>query len=178
MSVSEAAAAAAAAAMLKVFHIVAAAALTHPLPDDEDWRVLGVGKGQAHDEEPLAVFVGVLLADSGAAGARALQQTAASRFGTQVNAKIDADNAWWSSAPLLMQARGEANSAVSKGASRSTAAHAALDSAAPRHRYVCRNAHVTCACPRFVWPSHHYSAILATWGSSGMQARDLLQVQF
>jgi len=161
--------AAAAAAMLKAFQFVAAAPLTHPLPHDEDWRVISVGRGDAQDGEPLAAFVGALLSSDDADRPRLLQQVAAARFGSQVNAKIDVDNAWWSSAPLLMQARDSSSRQAQPNAHRTLSSHSsAADNAAPRHKFVCRNVHVTCCSPSFAWPSHHYSATLAAWGSSGL----------
>jgi hypothetical protein len=155
---------AAADAMLKVFNAVAAAPLTHPLPNDKDWVVSPIERGA----EPVSSLVQAVL--SHACNPHVLLKVGAQRCGVPVNMDMDAGNAWWCNAPLLMQAGGGT-------ASHTSASPAEPCFAAPRRRYICRSPTTTPMQPTFAWPAHHYSSILEKWSSLAMPSAHASQVQ-
>jgi hypothetical protein len=151
--------------MLKAFNAVAAAPLTHPLPNEEDWGISRIERVT----EPMSAFVQAVL--SPACNPQVLLDVGALRGGVPVNMDVDAGNAWWCNPPLLMQAGASGAEGVG------TALHTSATRAAPRRRYICKGPTATPMQPNFAWPAHHYSSILEKWSSLAMLQPRASQVQ-
>ncbi len=158
----------AAAAMLKTFNIVAAAPLTHPLPNE--WDFSETRDDDLSVSEPIHLLVRALMSKDHTCITTALLKAASIRCGSASPPSVDDSATWWCSSPSLM--RGGDNVPPSeRHHSKSLSVHSSLSSA-PRLRYTCVLSHL----PGFVWPSHHYSVVLESWACFGTRLSIVEQV--
>ena len=160
--------------MLKAFNVVAAAPLTHPLPNE--WDFSATDDDDFGVAEPIHLLVRALMSQDQTRTTTALLKAASIRCGGASAPSVEVSAAWWCSSPSLM--RGADNSTPSDNSapferpySKSLTVQSS-HSSAPCLRYHCVLSHL----PGFVWPSHHYSAVLESWACFGTRISTVEQV--
>jgi hypothetical protein len=159
----------AAAAMFKVFDVAAAAPLTHPIPGE--WEFSAEGDDILGSTEPMHLFVRAMLSHDCKRAETLLLQAMSVRCGRPTAPSVDIGTAWWCSSPSLMCGPNAASPFEKR--SKSLSGKSSPNSV-PRHRFMCLLSRYS----GFIWPSHHYSALLESWARFGSQTSKVKQVRY